>query len=233
MKKMKKIIIIRIIVQFVSTAPIMIHSSRSPIIYVLILLCALLTFQYIIEINILKRENCSKGAIVLIAANLLQINIIPIIPFSADVVYYAYNLLLIPIVFMNIFFSICILTQLSEKRARLLMKRTFNVCSIAFLISLYVTAVAAFIVSVITLQGDTLIGLILIFLLVLVSFALTYIVKYCQKKFAKYVLDVEELLVSSLIITTYIIVNLGMIFVCWLAWFGAIFFLACANGYRG
>ena len=235
MKKMKKSRISRIIVQFVSTAPIMIHGSIHlyPIIEDLILLCALLAFQYIIEISILNREKYSKGAIVLIVANLLQINIIPIIPFSYRVVYHAYDLLLIPIVFMNFFFAIRILTQISEKRARLIMKRAYDVCSIVFIILLSSTVVATLIVSILFLTHKAiLLGLALI-LLILVAFALIYVIRYSQKKFEKYVLNAEELLVSSLIITAYIVINLGMIFVCWLPWFGAIFFLAGANGYRG
>ncbi len=228
---MKKIITIRIIVQFVVISAILIHNSVSSIGY--LILCALLALQYILEINILTRDKYSKGAITLIVANLLQANTIPI-----HLIAICENWAMSPIVFMNIVFVVYILLQILEKRGftikrRLIIKRVYDVCSIVFIILLSVTAVATLIVSI-TLRENTLLCMGLI-LLVLVAIALSFVVKFSQKKFAQYVyaLNDERLWISELISLAYIVINVGMMFVCWLSWFGAIFSLACANGYRG
>lgn len=228
---MKKLINIRIIVQFVLTSAWLICFGFDLIAY--LVYYALLAFQYIIEINILKRENCSKGAIALIVADLLLCNIIPILQLPKGAAY------LIPIILVNIIFTSYILTQLLEKREitmsqRVVMKRVYNVCTIVFIILLFLAAIAALIAFVtLMLCGKMLLGLILISILVVVTYKSTFIARTLQERFAKYVLNAEGLWVPSLIIIAHIVVNIGMIFVCWLAWFGAIFAYGCATGYHG
>jgi len=160
---MKKLINIRIIVQFVLTSAWLICFGFDLIAY--LVYYALLAFQYIIEINILKQENCSKGAIALIVADLLLCNIIPILQLPKGAAY------LIPIILVNIIFTSYILTQLLEKREitmsqRVVMKRVYNVCTIVFIILLFAAAIAALIAFVtLMLCGKmllVLLGLILI-----------------------------------------------------------------------
>ena len=231
---MKKLINIRIIVQFVLTSAWLICFGFDLIAY--LVYYALLAFQYIIEINILKRENCSKGAIALIVADLLLCNIIPILQLPKGAAY------LIPIILVNIIFTSYILTQLLEKREitmsqRVVMKRVYNVCTIVFIILLFLAAIAALIAFVtLMLCGKmllVLLGLILISILVVVTYKSTSIARTLQERFAKYVFNAEGLWVPSLIIIAHIVVNIGMMFVCWLAWFGAIFAYGCATGYHG
>ena len=143
---------------------------------------------------------------------------------------------IIPIVFI-VPFAIYILTQSLEQKGitmkqRGVMKKAYNVCTIVFLILLYAAAIATLIFLIIISRTYLLLGLILILLLVIVTTTSTCIARSLQKRFAKYVLNAEGLWVPSLIIIAHIIVNLGMIFACWLAWFGALVLLAAASGVR-
>ena len=113
----------------------------------------------------------------------------------------------------------------------------FSISSMNFLLArslLFLAAIAALIAFVtLMLCGKMLLGLILISILVVVTYKSTFIARTLQERFAKYVLNAEGLWVPSLIIIAHIVVNIGMIFVCWLAWFGAIFAYGCATGYHG